>query len=125
MVNVAVYGTLKEGEKNHPIHLTNLIQTEKGFFNIPYKMFTNGYYPMLVESEENTDIYLEVFKVDDNKMKQLDDLEIPYNYHRRTIKLKGKETELFIYNDKTAPKPFAFVATGNFIATGDINQMPK
>lgn len=119
---VAVYGTLKENESNYFVHLAPRKPIKSGFFSIPYTMYSNGFYPMLIPSSLQK-IYLEIYSVDNEKLKILDDLEIPYNYHRRTIQIEEDEIELYVYNEPSNPPEFQLVSNGNFIAKGDINKM--
>jgi len=114
-VLVAVYGTLKTGEENHARFLPGRTPSFRGFVEIPYRMYANGAYPMLVPTEEKRGIFVEVFDVDGSKMRELDALEEPYDYWRETVHLHewGEDVEIYAH----APPPpagFAPVASGDW-----------
>jgi len=104
---VAVYGTLKTGEDNYARFLPGMTPSFRGFVEVPYRMYTNGAYPMLVASEERNPILVEVFEVDETKTRELDALEEPYEYWRETVHLHewGKDVEIYVH---AAPPPEGF-----------------
>jgi gamma-glutamylcyclotransferase (GGCT)/AIG2-like uncharacterized protein YtfP len=122
MIRVAVYGTLKKGYENYQ----RLLDTERpifgGFVRVPFRMFDNGEYPLLLPSKEPRSIYVEVFEVDSPKLKQLDDLEEPYNYRRETLYLDelGHHVEVYVFAGGSPPAGFSELESGNWRpSTGD------
>jgi len=104
---VAVYGTLKTGEENYAQFLPGMTPSFRGFVEIPYRMYENRAYPMLVPSEARNRIFVEVFDVDEGKAGELDALEEPYEYWRETVHLQewGKDVEIYVH---AAPPPEGF-----------------
>jgi gamma-glutamylcyclotransferase (GGCT)/AIG2-like uncharacterized protein YtfP len=63
---------------------------------------------MLVPAEEKSRIFVEVFEVDEAKMRELDALEAPYDYFRETVWLGewGRKVEIYVH---ASPAPPGFV----------------
>jgi gamma-glutamylcyclotransferase (GGCT)/AIG2-like uncharacterized protein YtfP len=113
-MRVAVYGTLKEGESNHLRLLPGEKPVFRGFVTIPYRMFENGEYPMLVPDRERHPIWVEVFDLSPEKIRELDALEEPYEYRRHRIDV-AELGDLEIYaHDAPAPAGFALVESGEW-----------
>ena len=112
---IAVYGTLKTGEENYARFLPGRMPSFRGFVEISYRMYANGAYPMLVPAEEKSRIFVEVFQVEEDKMRELDALEQPYDYFRETVHLAehGSEVEIYVH---AAPPPdgFKLVSSGEW-----------
>ncbi len=112
---VAVYGTLKTGEENYARFLPGRTSSFRGFVEIPYHMYGNGAFPMLVPSDAKTRIFVEVFDVDEGKLSELDALEEPYEYWRETVHLReyGRDVEIYVH---AAPPPdgFTIVPSGDW-----------
>ncbi len=112
---IAVYGTLKTGEENYARLLPGKTPSFRGFVEIPYRMYENGAYPMLVPAAENGRIFVEVFDLDEAKIKELDALEEPYQYWRERVRLDewGKDAEIYVH---AAPPPagFRLLPSGNW-----------
>ena len=104
---VAVYGTLKTGGHNYERLLPGRAPTFRGFVEIPYKMYENDSYPMLVPSPSRCRIFIEVFDVEDPKVRELDALEEPYDYWRETVHLAewGQDVDIYVH---AAPPPEGF-----------------
>ncbi|HEY7818202.1 MAG TPA: gamma-glutamylcyclotransferase family protein [Vicinamibacteria bacterium] len=112
---IAVYGTLKTGEENYERLLSGRMPSFRGFVAIPYRMYENGAYPMLVPSPSKSRIFVEVFDVDDTKVRELDAFEAPYDYSREKVLLSewGREVEIYVH---AAPPPegFTLVSSGQW-----------
>jgi gamma-glutamylcyclotransferase (GGCT)/AIG2-like uncharacterized protein YtfP len=104
---VAVYGTLKTGQENYARLLPGRIPSFRGFVAIPYRLYANGAYPMLVPADDESRVFVEVFDVDGDKLRELDALEEPYDYRRERVQLHewGKEVEIYVH---PAPPPGGF-----------------
>jgi gamma-glutamylcyclotransferase (GGCT)/AIG2-like uncharacterized protein YtfP len=102
-VLVAVYGTLKIGEANHGRLLPGREPAYRGFVEIPYLMYENGSYPMLVPAEKKHAIFVEIYDVDEATLLALDALEEPYDYWRETIHVDGLSEDVEIYVHPDAP----------------------
>ncbi len=104
---VAVYGTLKTGGENYERFLPGRTPSFRGFVEIPYGMYANGAYPMLVPADGMSRVFIEVFDVDEGGMRELDALEEPYEYRRETVHLHewGKDVEIYVH---AAPPPDGF-----------------
>ncbi len=112
---VALYGTLKVGYFNYELHLKSLLPIDSRRLELPYEMYENGEYPMLVPSAERHSIWVELFEVDAVKLRELDELESPYGYWRETVFLHelSREAEIYVH---AAPPPSGFtrVASGRW-----------
>ena len=115
MTLVAIYGTLKVGYPNHALHLKGALPVDRRRVEIPFEMYANGEYPMLVPSSERYSIWVELFEVDAHKLRELDDLEALYGYWRETVILEelSREAEIYVH---AAPPPAGFtrVASGEW-----------
>ena len=95
---LAVYGTLKENFPNYYYYLNPLVPIFRGVVTVPYKMYSNGGFPLLFQSEELTKIYVEIFEVSDAILKKIDRLEgVPDLYSRIAIWLEEVKSEVFLY----------------------------
>jgi gamma-glutamylcyclotransferase (GGCT)/AIG2-like uncharacterized protein YtfP len=113
-VRVAVYGTLKKGEANYRRLLPGEAPIYRGFVDLPYRMYENGEYPMLVPAGESRRILVEVFDVSEEKLLELDRLEEPYRYFRETIAIEGVgDVEIYVH-DAPPPAGFAPVESGEW-----------
>ena len=106
---VAVYGTLKTGGENHARLLPGKAPEFRGFVEIPYRMYANDAYPMLVPDGARHRIFVEVFEVSEDELRELDALEEPYDYRRETVYLseQGCDVEVYVHS---APPPSGFAA---------------
>ena len=112
---VAVYGTLKTGEANYSRFLEGRKPRFRGYVEIPYGMYANRAYPMLVPTRENSLVYVEVFDVDESKMGELDALEAPYDYWRESVHLREWGRDASIYVHAAPPtEGFTRVSSGNW-----------
>ena len=112
---VAVYGTLKTGENNYERFLPGKRPPWSGFVEIPYALYANGVYPMLVPARVKSRVFVEVFEVDESKMRELDALEEPYGYRRESVHLHewGRSVEVYVH-PPPPPDGFATVSSGNW-----------
>ena len=95
---LGVYGTLKENFPNYFYYLNPRKPIFRGIVQIPYKMYSNGNFPLLFPAEEKHPIHLEIFEVDEKVLNRIDRLEgVPYLYHRISITINEVEAEVFIY----------------------------
>ncbi|OLS25469.1 MAG: hypothetical protein HeimC3_14580 [Candidatus Heimdallarchaeota archaeon LC_3] len=104
------------GYSNYNVYLKEIEPSYKLFAEIPFKMFSNYLYPMLVANKELNSIYLEVFEINELKLKELDLLEKPYEYHRETTKVKEipNRIEIYVYDHETPPSTFHEIKNGKW-----------
>ena len=111
---IAVYGTLKDGHLNHKRHL-NRPANHHGVWSIPFAMFSNGRFPMLIDApNEPSDITLEIYHVTEEELHAMDQLEFPFGYGRREINLDEHTAWIYHYRLATPPAGFDPVPSGNF-----------
>jgi len=98
MTKILVYGTLKKGNGLNPyLKESNFIRVGiiKG-----YKMYCNGYYPMIVKTDKDTDtITGEIYDVEDTDvLNTIDSIESAYNRTKEKALLSnGEEMEVEVY----------------------------
>lgn len=116
-VAVAVYGTLKEGFSNYRLYLAEVKPRVARLVSLPYRMYDNGAYPMLVPAggDEWNPIWVEIFDVDSETLRALDALEAPYGYWRESIETEelGERIEIYLH-PSPAPQGFERVPSGNW-----------
>lgn len=113
---LGVYGTLKQGNHNYDVHLKPLTPKVANFFDLPVRMYSNGRYPMLVKSDERHSIYLEIYTIDENKLSEIDELELPFGYFRETHSIpQYGNVWLYFFGKPSPPKEFQEIVNGNFI----------
>jgi gamma-glutamylcyclotransferase (GGCT)/AIG2-like uncharacterized protein YtfP len=113
-MRLAVYGTLKKGESNHLRLLPGEEPLYRGFVAIPYRMYENDEYPMLVPDGERHRIWVEVFDLPAAKIRELDALEEPYDYRRNAIDVEGLGAVEIYAHHAPAPPGFALVESGEW-----------
>lgn len=74
---------------------------------------------MIIKSEDLSDIFLEVYEVDDVKFDQIYALEEPFGYHYDEIEIPGiKEIiNVFVFSNNKPPEEFHHVPSGNWKPT--------
>lgn len=93
---VFVYGTLRKGECNHSLlqnsEYLGMFETEPN-----YQLFNIGSYPGVTEG--NCRVIGEVYRINDDTLKQLDILEdVPIEYIRESIETPYGSAWFYIYN---------------------------
>lgn len=96
---VAVYGSLRKGLHNHGV-----MGDEREFCGIGkvkgFGMYSLGSYPALTRIGEHTDVVVELYKVNEPTMVNLDHLEGYPSYYTRKlcpIDVRGEEVEAWVY----------------------------
>uniref|UniRef100_A0A3B4G4K8 Gamma-glutamylaminecyclotransferase n=1 Tax=Pundamilia nyererei TaxID=303518 RepID=A0A3B4G4K8_9CICH len=99
MTRVFVYGTLKKGQPNN----YRMFDSNNGKAEYLGSAFTSQKYPLVITTEDNIPFLLnipgqghrvhgEIYKVDDQMLKFLDDFEsVPTLYQRTVVQLEVKE----------------------------------
>ncbi len=113
---LAVYGTLKKGYYNHEIHLKGLTTQFEGFLTLPFQLFTNGRYPMIIKSKDMSKIYFEIYEVSENTFSDIIKLEEPFGYHYEKIEITDLNdfAEVFVFTKGKPPSEFILVENGNW-----------
>ena len=116
---LAVYGTLKKNFHNYNVYLKEYEPIFSGFVKLNYKLYSNGRYPMIVKSNLLSEIFVEVYEIDDNKFNQINELEEPFGYIYTSIEIPNvnKNVDIFIFSSGKPPKEFYFVPDGNWEPT--------
>ncbi len=115
---MGVYGTLKQGHHNYNTFLSPRKPIVAGKFDIPYTLYSNGRYPMLVR-KDHSEVFLEIYEITMELFRKIHDFEAPFGYHVETIAIEGRKVNLFVYDKAEAPPEFKLVAEGNFHAEID------
>ncbi len=116
---VGVYGTLKRGHANHDAFLASSVLVRSGAVRIPYRLFGNEEYPMLVPSGELNPVVVETYRVDAGTVARLDAFEGQFGYRRVEVRPEGKREPLALYVHPGPPPPDFVPAPG-----GDWNGEP-
>lgn len=112
MTLVGVYGTLKRGHANHEAFLGSSRLIRSGAVRIPYRLFGNEEYPMLVPSSAVNPVVVETYRVDVGTVAKLDAFEGQFGYLRVTIRPEGKSEPLALYVHPGPPPPDFVPAPG-------------
>ncbi len=74
---------------------------------------------MIVKSDELSDIYLEVYEVDDAKFDQIKALEEPFGYNYEKIQIPGIEefVYIFVFSKNQSPEEFYNIPNGDWKPT--------
>ena len=111
---LAVYGTLKKGHHNHEVHL-NRPPIYANIINLNATMYSNGRYPMLIRSDQNNDIFIEIYELTQEELLKIDELETPFGYSRSLIELPNFDPFwIYYYDDNKPPQEFHQIISGNF-----------
>lgn len=97
---VAVYGTLKKGYSNYNRYLTGSKHVGAGKTKEKYPLVIKGLPYLIDEGGKGYNVEVDVFKVSDPVLAELDRLEGHPNWYRRKqipIVVKGKELTCWIY----------------------------
>lgn len=96
MQKVAVYGTLRKGQRNHHLLKSSRYVGLYSFY-LPFRMYKVGlYYPALVPDEADNLITIEVYEVTNATMNGLDKLEnYPTYYDRFPVECNGEEVWIY------------------------------
>ena len=112
---VFVYGTLRRGSA----HAMSIRFPNSQFIaeaQVTGSLYDLGAYPAVILDESNSLVVGEVYEVDDETLKKLDDFESSSHYWRKQVKISLgiQSKKCWIY----APNPEAF-SHRNLIASGD------
>lgn len=116
MKRIAVYGTLKEGFNAHSILKEMGAEfIKKGFFEVPYRMFHTGYFPVLLKDTKLNDICFEIYNIDDDTEKALDIYEgYPDLFNKDVLDIDGVETTIYIGGESFNNNNYREIKDGNF-----------
>ncbi|MHA2403633.1 MAG: gamma-glutamylcyclotransferase family protein [Candidatus Kariarchaeaceae archaeon] len=115
---LAVYGTLKQRHHNYEVYLAPRRPVVSGFFKLDVNIYTNGRYPMLVKSNNEQSIFLEIYEISEDLLSKIDKLESPFGYHREILQLGDlKDVWIYYYTKGTPPDGFTRIESGNFEAS--------
>ncbi len=114
-VLMGVYGTLKRGHHNYGTFLAPRDPVFEGRFEIPFTLYSNGRYPMLIK-QGHAEVFLEVYEVPEKLFQQIAEFETSFGYHVEILELNGQPINLFVYDKTVVPPGFKLVETGDFQA---------
>ena len=109
---VGVYGTLKRGHANHEAFLGSNPLIRSGAVRIPYRLFGNEEYPMLVPSAAANPVVVETYRVDADTVSRLDAFEGQFGYRRVEVRPAGAPEPLALYVHPGPPPPDFVPAPG-------------
>ena len=124
MAKVVVYGTLRKGQRNH-----YYLRDEKfigEFESEPvFSLYAVSTYPGLIQNG-NTSVKMEVYEVDELKMKQLDTLEgysgkvSSHNlYERKNMITPFGMAKVYLYNQTYKKTPL--ITSGDWVDYNSLN----
>ena len=109
MLRIVVYGSLREGMGNHPLLSMNKakkLSTE--IVSIPFEMIDLGGFPGLVKSKKVNQIVAEVYGVDDNTYKRVEQLEgYPSFYDKHSLETTQGSAEIYVLNQRDGSKRYS------------------
>lgn len=109
---VGVYGTLKRGHANHRAFLARFPLVRAVAVRIPFRLFGNEEYPMLVPARDVNPVVVETYRVDPETVLRLDAFEGQFGYRRVEIVPEGKIEPVAIYVHPGPPPPGFVPAPG-------------
>ncbi len=109
---VGVYGTLKRGHANHRAFLAGFPRVRAGAVRIPFRLFGNEEYPMLVPAREVNAVVVETYRVDAETVSRLDAFEGQFGYRRVEVVPEGEADPVAIYVHPGPPPPDFVPAPG-------------
>lgn len=119
-IYLAVYGTLKRGNHNYEVYLAPILPIFSEKLALPYQLFSNGRYPMLITSFDSPkEIFVEVYQLTKDQFNAINDLEEPFGYHWEIISIDKKnldQVRIFVFDNPKPPKEFTEIEHGNFKA---------
>lgn len=102
---VGVYGTLKRGHANHAVFLDGGEIVRAGAVRIPFRLFGNEEYPMLVPAAEVNPVVVETYRVDAETVSRLDAFEGQFGYRRVEVVPEGETEPVAVYVHPGPPPP--------------------
>ena len=117
--SIAVYGTLKKGEKNYKLYLDKKEPIFVGHVSINACLYTIGQYPLLLPCQQTNQIFVEIFEINDTELQALDSLEEPYDLFRQPIYIPSlnRHVDIYIASFTDSPVGFSLVESGNWQPT--------
>ena len=109
---VGVYGTLKRGHANHGSFLAGFPLVRAGAVRIPFRLFGNEEYPMLVPARDANPVVVETYRVDAETVLRLDAFEGQFGYRRVEIVPEGETEPVAVYVHPGPPPPDFIPAPG-------------
>lgn len=127
MEKIFVYGTLMTGfENNHLLSNSELLG--KAITADKYKM-TARFIPYLTKKDGDTHIFGEVYEVDEQTLRSIDNLEGHPNWYKREqipIMLKGSTILAWCYlNEEKTNSSFSLIESGNYYEYRFTNEKRK
>lgn len=114
MKKIAVYGSLLEGLHNS-WYLGTSTKVSSEIVKIPYKMVSLGGFPALIPDEENNEIYVEIYEVDDAAYRNIEYLEgYPIFYQKADIVTSIGEVEVYVIENDKSLRHREVVTEGNW-----------
>ena len=109
---VGVYGTLKRGHANHRAFLAGLPLVRAGVVRIPFRLFGNEEYPMLVPAREVNPVVVETYRISAETLSELDAFEGQFGYRRVEVVPEGATEPVAVYVHPGPPPPDFVPAPG-------------
>jgi gamma-glutamylaminecyclotransferase len=116
---VFVYGTLKSGQPNHHL-LSGSKRLMTGWTAKRYRMFCNGWFPMIVPDQSGYFIFGEVYEVSPETLQRLDRLEgVPNHYYRDScpvvdLGVNRMTAYVYVYSDARVTSELTEVPAGRW-----------
>ena len=115
MIKIAVYGTLRRGFGNYQYLLADQRFMGQETVELPMRMVSLGGFPGLIASEEETEVVIEVFEIDEEAFRSVDGLEgYPRFYNRKEIDTSFGKAWIYYLEDADNYKGSASVPNGDW-----------
>lgn len=96
---IGVYGTLKNGHRAHYLLGEDAQLVSEGYHEIPYIMMDAGSFPALIPSEKNHKIHLEIYRIKEENIKEIDHYEgYPHLFNKEKINIDNNEVWIYTFN---------------------------
>ena len=111
---IVTYGSLRKGHGNNRLLRDSELKSTE-VINIPYRMISLGGFPGLIPSDENHDITVEIWEVNDYTYKSVEILEgWPSFYQKALIPTSMGEVEVYVLESPRYQSGYDSVESGDW-----------
>lgn len=111
---IVTYGSLRKGHGNNRLLRDSELKSTE-VISIPYRMISLGAFPGLIPSEENHDITVEIWEVNDYTYRSVEALEgWPSFYQKALVPTSLGEVEVYVLESQRYQSGYDSVESGDW-----------